>query len=261
MKLSVVMPAYRQEKTIVEDIARIESSVKKIFPQDYEIVVVVDGRVDKTYERLGQITSPYVKKFAYENNRGKGYALRFGVSRASGDYIVFLDAGMEINPEGIGMLWEHLKWYRADIVIGSKRHPASKVNYPFLRRLTSFGYQLLVRLLFGLSVRDTQTGLKIFRREVLEKVMPRLLVKRYAIDIEILAVANYLDFGRIFEAPVDVTYHFADLTHASSLKPIWRMFLDTLAVFYRLKILRYYDDANQRKWVYDEDLRMKINVA
>lgn len=257
----MVVPAYRQASSIVEDVSRIETSVEKLFPQDYEIVVVVDGRVDETYERLGQITSPYVKKFVYEANRGKGYALRFGVARASGDYIVFLDAGMEINPAGIGMLWEHLRWYQADMVIGSKRHPASKVAYPFLRRLTSFGYQLLVRLLFGLNVRDTQTGLKIFRREVLAKVLPRLLVKRYAIDIEILAVANYLGFKRIFEAPVDVTYHFADLTHASSLKPIWRMFLDTLAVFYRLKILRYYDDARRREWIYDEDLQMKINVA
>lgn len=257
----MVVPAYRQALSIVEDVSRIESSVKKLFPEDYEIVVVVDGRVDETYERLGQITSPRVKKFVYEANFGKGYALRFGIAKASGDYIVFLDAGMEINPDGIGMLWEHLKWYQADVIIGSKRHPASKVAYPFLRRLTSFGYQLLVRLLFGLNVRDTQTGLKVFRREVLEKVMPRLLVKRYAIDIEILAVANYLGFGRIFEAPVDVTYHFADLTHASSLRPIWRMFLDTLAVFYRLKILRYYDNASRRKWIYDEDLQMKINVA
>lgn len=261
MKLSVVVPAYRQEKTIVEDVTRIENSVKKLFPEDYEIIVVVDGRVDATYERLEQVTSPRVKKFVYEANRGKGYALRFGVAHAAGDYLVFLDAGMEINPEGIGMLWEHLKWYQADMVIGSKRHPASKVAYPFWRRLTSFGYQLLVRLLFGLRVRDTQTGLKIFRREVLEKVMPRLLVKRYAIDIEILAVANYLGFKRIFEAPVDVTYHFADLTHASSLLPIWRMLWDTLAVFYRLKILHYYDEANQRKWIYDEELQMKVNVA
>lgn len=254
MKLSVVMPAYRQEKTIVEDVSRIEQLVQKIFPDDYEILVVVDGRVDRTFEQLSQLTSPRVKKFVYETNRGKGYALRFGVAKAVGDYIVFLDAGMEINPKGVAVLWEYLKRCEADVVIGSKRHPESKVAYPLLRRLTSVGYQLLVRLLFGLNVKDTQTGLKIFRREVLEKVMPRLLVKDYAIDIEILAVAHHLGFKKIFEAPVDVRHTFVSLTQKSMLRIILRMFRDTLAVFYRLRILRYYDDANQRKWVFDPEL-------
>ncbi len=260
MKLSVITPAYRQANTIVADISRIEDTVKKYF-SDYEIIVVIDGRGDSTPENITAVKSPYVRTYLYERNMGKGYALRYGFARSRGDITVFLDSGMEINPEGINTLWQIMQSNKADVVIASKRHRDSRVDYPPLRRLTSIGYQILVRLLFGLRVRDTQTGLKIFKREVLEKVMPRLLLKRYAIDIEILAVGNYLGYRQIIEGPVEVTYHFDDLTHASSLRPVWLMFLDTLAVFYRLRIKHYYDDKSKREWIYDPDLEMKINIG
>lgn len=260
MVISVIVPVYRQEKTIEDDIKNIEKSLAAL-GQEFEIVVVVDGSPDASYEKARRLESAKIKIYSYKVNKGKGYALRYGAVRAHGDVVVFLDSGMEINPRGIGMLWEHLKWYQADIVIGSKRHPASKVNYPPVRKIMSFFYQFFIYCLFGLKVKDTQTGIKMFRREVLEKILPRLLVKMYAIDIEMLAVAHYLGFKRIFEAPVDVSYRFDDLTHASTLGHIVRMIKDTLAVFYRLKILHYYDDGNERKWVYDPDLEMNVNIG
>jgi len=260
MRLSIVVPIYKQESTIRQDLQNIETAVSG-FTDDYEIVGVVDGFTDHSLEQARQAASKRVKIYGYSVNKGKGYALRYGVARTQGELVAFLDAGMEINPRGLEVLLEYLQQYKADAVIGSKRHPDSKVDYPPLRRLFSFVYQVLVWLLFGLKVKDTQTGIKLFRRELLETVLPRLLVKRYAIDIEILAVAHYLGFRRIYEAPVEVSYRFEDLTHASALRPIVRMFSDTLAVFYRLKVLRYYDDGSKRKWVYDKDLDLKINVG
>lgn len=260
MKISVVVPVYKQERTIEEDIAAIGKALAGI-AQPSEIVVVVDGSPDKTFEKIRPHSSETVKVFSYEKNKGKGYALRYGAARSDGEIVVFLDSGMDINPEGISMLFEHMKWYRADIIIGSKRHPASKVDYPFIRKVTSSVYQLLVFFLFGLRVHDTQTGLKMFRREVLEKVLPRLLVKQYAIDVEILAIAFHLGFRRIYEAPVDVKYQFDDLTHASTIGNIWRMIKDTLAVFYRLRIKHYYDDENQRYWRLDSELGMGASLV
>jgi len=260
MYLSVVVPIYKKEKTIKEDLSRINRAVGEI-TSDYEIIGVVDGIVDDSLEQARQSANDKIKIIGYQTNRGKGYALRYGMARASGQLIAFLDSGMEINPSGLSILLEHLKWYGADAVIGSKRHPASRVDYPFARRATSFVYQVIVLVLFGLKVKDTQTGIKIFRRELLEKVLPRLLVKRYAIDIEILALAHYLGFKKIYEAPVEVTYKFEDLTHASTFKPIMNMLRDTLAVFYRLKILHYYDESHQRQWVFDPELDMEVNLG
>ena len=155
--------------------------------------------------------------------------------------MAFLDVGMEIDPNGIRMLWEHMKWYEADVVVGSKRHPVSVVNYPWERKILSWVYYWLIRLLFNFKIRDTQPGIKIFRREVLEKILPRLLVKQYAFDVEMLAVANRLGFKRIYEAPIKLDFQPDSLTTAATLRVIWRMLWDTMAVFYRLKILRYYD--------------------
>lgn len=259
--VSVVMPAYKQENTICEDIIRVKKILESL-KLNYEIVVVADGTLDATYDRAKTLEEPCVRVFGYPGrNRGKGYALRFGAAKAGGDRVVFLDAGMDIDPSGIAMLLAHMDWYQADAVIGSKRHPVSRVEYPLVRRITSIGYQLLVKLLFGLNVKDTQTGLKIFRRQLLEKVMPRLLVKDYAIDIEILAVAHHLGYKRIYEAPVSVTHNFASLTQRSIIRVIFKMLRDTLAVFYRLKIRHYYDDGNERKWVFDPELQMAVNVG
>ncbi len=162
------------------------------------------------------------------------------------------------------MLLEHFEWYDADVIVGSKRHPASKVTYPWQRRILSFGYQYLVRLLFGLRVKDTQAGIKFFRRSVLEKVLPRLLVKRFAFDIEILAVAYHLGFRNIYEAPIDVKLDFGGssvITSNHFLKSVWNMMYETMQVYYRLRFLHYYDDTNKRKWIYDPELEMRVNIG
>jgi len=258
--LSVIIPAYKQERTIEKDLQDIENVLKKI-RHDYELICVIDGRVDRTYERAKKVKSDKLKVVGYKNNHGKGYAIRYGMVRSRGDLIAFIDAGMDLNPIGLSMLLEHMVWYDSDVIVGSIRHSASKVYaYPLKRRIYSRGYHLLTRLLFGLRITDSQRGLKIFKREVLERVLPRLLVKKYAFDIEMLSVAYRLGFKKIHDGPVELD---ASKYKYSAIKfgTVWTMLLDTLAVFYRLKILRYYDDHNKRKWSYDPDLDFKVNIG
>lgn len=259
-KISVIVPAYKQEKTIYKDLIRIKNVLDQL-RYDYEVIVVVDGRVDKTFENAKRTKSSKIIVTGYEHNHGKGFAIRFGMAKAKGDIIAFIDAGMDINPNGISMLLEHFEWYKADIIVGSKWHPVSKVSYPFQRKIISRGYGSLLKLLFGLRVRDTQLGMKFYKREVLEKVLPRLLVKKYAFDIEMLAVADRQGYKRIFEAPVELKWQDINSSVSKNLiKSIWDTFIDTLAVFYRLKILKYYDDRNKRKWKYDPELDFKVNL-
>lgn len=251
MLVSVIVPAYKQEKTIKKDLENI-LSVMESTRYAYELIVVVDGFVDKTSEQAGKLKRDNVKVIGYEKNRGKGYAVKYGMARAKGDVIAFIDAGMEIDANGISMILEHMQWYRADIIVGSKRHPASKVHYPTIRRIYSFGYQMLVYVLFWLRVKDTQVGLKVYRRKVLDDVLPRLVVKEYAFDIELLAVANYLGYKRIYEAPVEIKYEYTSGGRFEGflfLDPFIRgMLIDTLAVYYRMRILKFYDDKNKDGW-------------
>ncbi len=263
--ISIIVPAFRQERTIVRDLKRIKEVLGKLRYQT-ELICVVDGKIDKTFTNAQRFAKKHsnVKVIGYETNKGKGYAVRFGMAESKGDIIGFIDSGMDLNPNGLSLLLEHFEWYQADIIIGSKRHPVSKVYYPWQRRILSMGYQLLVLTLFGLRVRDTQVGMKFFRREVLEKVLPRLLVKRFAFDVEMLAVANYLGFKRIFEAPIDINLRFgtgSTITNKRFIRIVIGMLIDTLAVFYRLNILNYYSDKNQRKWRFDPELNFRVNVG
>lgn len=238
--VSVIIPAYQQAATIVKDLTRIQKVLAQIrYP--YEIIVVVDGRLDQTYQRAKTLASTQLKVYLNKIRQGKGFTVRYGMTKAKGDYIAFIDAGMEIDPNGISMLLEHLEWYDADIIVGSKRHLASVVKYPWDRKILSWGYYLLVRLLFNVKIKDTQPGIKIFKRRVLQKILPKLLVKNYAFDIEMLSVAHRKGFTRIYEAPIKLKHRFGSVTDAATLNTIWHMLYDTLAVFYRLKILKYYD--------------------
>jgi hypothetical protein len=143
---------------------------------------------------------------------------------------------------------------KADVVIGSKRHPKSIVNYPNNRRFLSGAYQGFVKSMFGLSITDSQAGLKLFKREVLDDVFPRVLVKKYAFDIELLVNAYNCNY-KIIEAPVEMDFISAVGRSDVNLKAVGRMFVDTCAIFYRLNILRSYD--NGHKDIVDKDLVIK----
>ena len=238
--LSVVIPAYKQEKTILKDIKDLDDSLKTL-PYKYEIIVVVDGFMDTTFKKAKQMGTEHIKVFGYQKNEGKGHAVRYGMLKAKGDVIGFVDAGMDLSPTGISILLDSMIWQDADIIIGSKLHPDSKVDYPYFRRILSWGYRTLTHLLFGFSVRDTQVGMKFFKKELVGKVFPKLLVKAFAFDVEILAVANYMGYKKIIEGPVELNFKGgSSITSGNFWIIVTLMLWDTLAVFYRLKILNYY---------------------
>ena len=237
-KLSIVIPAYKEEKSIYDTIDAILEA-HDILDYAYEVIVVVDGSPDKTAEEARRHHSEKVHVYSYDKNHGKGYALKFGTQKASGDIITFVDAGGDFDPKQFDKCVKLMEIFDADFVIGSKRHPASKVNYPRLRRIYSWCFQKMIRILFGLNVTDTQTGLKFLKRKVALDVMPRVLVKQYAFDLEMLVIAYQLGYRRIFEAPVEMTFNDAGMG-AARFGTIKNMVLDALAVFYRAKILDYY---------------------
>ncbi len=238
--LSLIVPAYKQEKTIIKNIKSLDNVLSKL-AYKYEIIVVVDGYIDNTYKNAKKINKKYIKVLGYEKNQGKGHAVKYGMLKSKGDVVGFIDAGMDISPAGISILLDSMLWQDADIMIGSKLHPESKVDYPLIRRVLSWGYRTLTHLIFGFSVKDTQVGLKFFKRDVVEKVFPRLLVKAFAFDVEILAVSSAYGYKKIYEGPVKL--NFSGVSSISSRNfwiVIFHMLRDTLAIFYRLKIIKYY---------------------
>lgn len=246
--LSLVIPAYKQERTISKNIKNLEKFLKKL-PFHYEIIVVADGRGDKTFEKAKALKNNNVKVFGYDKNQGKGHAVKLGISKARGDVIGFIDSGFDIDPSGIAILLDFMRLHDADIVVGSKTHPDSEVNYPLYRRIISFGGRLITQLLFGFSIHDTQVGLKIFKKEVAKSVFPRLLVKKFAFDIEMLAVANVLGYTKIYEAPIRLNFEAGSISYSTLFIILLKTLWDTLAIFYRIRILKYYRKSNKKNWL------------
>jgi glycosyltransferase involved in cell wall biosynthesis len=249
VQLSVVVPAYREGRRIHDNLKRLIGELDQL-GVTYEVVVVSDGNTDATVREARRLGSPAVKVFHYPMNIGKGFALSLGVDQSVGSLVTFIDADMELDPANIKGFIELMQASGCDAVIGSKRHPMSKVAYPKFRRLQSLVYQLVVRLLFNLNVGDTQTGLKLFRREVLAEAVPLLAIKKFAFDLELLVVAQYLGYRHICEAPITLEYRFESTVKLSSA---WRVLWDTAAIFYRLRILRYYQRRRLQLLLATED--------
>jgi glycosyltransferase involved in cell wall biosynthesis len=204
----------------------------------FEVICVSDGSTDATATNARRVGDDRVTVLEYPANAGKGHALRHGSMRASGEFIGWLDADLDLHPDSLLLFLALARSRQLDIIVGSKRHPDSHVDYPRRRRAYSWLYQQLVRLLFGLRVRDTQVGIKLFRRETLNAVLPITMVKRYAFDLEVLALAHACGFRRIEEAPVDLQYRFSGTS--VNWRAIYRALLDTAAIFYRLRLRRSY---------------------
>jgi len=235
--LSVVTPVYNGAGFIAENVETIRSEFARS-GVSYELIVVSDGSVDDTAGRALAAGHSEVRVLHYDRNVGKGYAVKLGLLAARGDYVGFIDSDLDLHPAELPAFLEAMERDSLDAAIGSKRHPRSQVDYPTRRRVYSWLYQQLIRVLFNLDVRDTQVGIKLFRRALVDAVVPHLLVKRYAFDLELLAVASDSGFRRIGELPVRLDYRFSE----SGLDPlaVTQALVDTAAVFYRLRILQYY---------------------
>jgi glycosyltransferase involved in cell wall biosynthesis len=242
--ISLVVPAYRQETRIAQDVERIHAILETL-GMPFEVIVVVDGAVDGTRRAAEAAAAAlaHARVLAYERNHGKGYAVRHGMRIARGEVIGFVDSGGDLDPEGLRDAVRVMAKGEADVVVGSKRHPDSVVHYPRRRRVYSAVYQLLAWLLFGFSVRDTQAGLKLFRREVVQRALPLLSVDRYAFDVELLAVARLLGYKRFVETPITVHLEFGSSVGLGSIASMLR---DTALVFYRARVARTYTRRSDR---------------
>ena len=239
--LSVIMPAYGLESIIGRNIAIVCDLLRGNIP--FEVLPVDDGSADHTADAIraaaerdpGHVRPVYVKV-----NAGKGNALRRGFEASRGSHILLLDGDLDLSPTRVTTFFDIMAEKQAAIVIGSKRHPDSVIDYPWMRRLSSRVYYTIVRILVGLPITDTQTGMKLFTRDALKWSFDRMLVKTFAFDLEVLSIAHAKGFS-VAEAPVEM--HFGEKMGSLSWKNVKQVMTDTLAIFYRLRILRYYESV------------------
>lgn len=205
-KMSVVIPAYNEGERIYENLLEIDRMIGT-FSDNFELIVVNDGSSDNTEIEIERASAEnvHIIPAGYKENRGKGGAIKAGVERATGEYIAFLDADLDLTPMHLEKFMQKMEETNATAVIGSKLHKDSEVDYPLPRRIMSMGYYLMLKVMFHLKIKDTQTGVKLFRAEQLKQAMEYVTSNGFAYDIEVLALINVFG-GRIEEMPIRLVF-------------------------------------------------------
>lgn len=203
MWLSVVIPAYNEEKRIKNTILEIGSYLAKQ-NYDHEIIVVNDGSRDKTAELVEQL-KPEVKNLSLidnKKNHGKGFVVRQGLLAAKGKYRLFTDADNSTPISELGKFFSNVDRY--DIIIGSRAMKDSKVlkYQPPFRRFIGLIYKFFVKIIAGTKdIRDTQCGFKMFSQKAAENILPRCRINGFAFDAEVLIIGGNLGY-KIKEVPI-----------------------------------------------------------
>jgi len=239
-KITIIIPAYNEERTLAGTVNKTIGVVKGLEGFDYELVIVDDGSTDSTYQVLEELKKQAgynIKIKSHFPNRGKGSALKEGVALASGDYMLFMDADLEIDPghmlDFLGLLLNS----GADAVAGSKVSKNSQTRLSLKRRILSLGYYSIIKLLFRLPVIDTQTGFKLFKREPLIDCIGKTSINGYSFDLELLLILKAHKY-RVIACPVKIDALRSRRIELSDSLPMIR---DTFRIFKKYYFTRSYN--------------------
>jgi len=200
MKLSIVIPAYNEEKRIGKTLPHVIEYVKefgKRYSLETEIIVINDGAKDKTLDVLNQFKEN-IHIVSYYPNMGKGYALREGMKVATGDLIYLADADFSTPVEYIETFYQNIEGY--DCVIGSRALAQEKIKRTLPRKMLAKGSNLLIRAILGLNYKDTQCGFKMFNNEA-KQCLLECENNRFGYDFEFLYIMNKKNL-KVKEMPV-----------------------------------------------------------
>lgn len=229
--LAVVMPAYNEEQNIEANLLYTSFTIGK-FCDSYQIIAVNDGSRDDTEAGILSAVrkDSHIVCVSYGQNKGKGGAIAQGVAVADAKYIAFLDSDLELDPKMLRYFLRALESSDADIAIGSKMHRQSRLDYPLTRKILSIGYFIILKILFNLNLKDTQTGIKLFKSSVIKPICKDLQTSGFAFDIEILATASAKGY-KIIELPVQLKYSRTKTNSSKiSFGVIKKMFADTISI-------------------------------
>ncbi len=226
--LSIVLPAYNEEENAQDAVERV-SAVAQQLDMDYEILLVNDGSADRTGEIGRELEEriPHFRLVEHYPNRGYGGALKAGFEAATKELIAFVPADNQFDFGEVTRLLDRLRQENADIVSGYR---ANRQDH-FIRKLNAFGWNTLVRLLFGYLCRDIDCGFKLFRRTILDYVP--ITSDGAMIDTEFLAGAKARGF-RIAEVPVTHLPRLAGEATGANLGVIIKAFRDLVRFRQRL---------------------------
>lgn len=207
MKLSLCIPMYN-ELSIIEDTAKAVSEYMEKTFDDYEVIFSNDGSTDGCDKAVEALNLPRVRVVGYEQNRGKGYAVRKAMLEAVGDVVMFTDADLAYGLDVIKKVYDtFIEKPESDMVIGSRNLSADGYEgYTFIRKIMSKVYIKVLCIAGGFKLSDSQCGCKAFTGDAVKKIFTRCEVDRFAFDFECILWA--VKYGMtITEIPVKIINH------------------------------------------------------
>jgi dolichyl-phosphate beta-glucosyltransferase len=203
--LSIVIPAYNEEKRLPSTLGRVVEYLKTGGFEFAEILVVDDGSKDATVALIEEFASRHKSVTLLQNpgNRGKGYSVRHGMLKAEGDWVLFSDADLSSPIEELEKLLTAVERTGAPIAIGSRALDRSLigVHQPALREYAGRFFNLVMRVTTGLKFHDTQCGFKLFRKDAARAIFSRQKLERFGFDVEVLYIGEMFGY-RAVEVPV-----------------------------------------------------------
>ncbi len=181
MTVSLIIPAYNEEKIIAHTLKECLNYMSLHF-SDYEIIVVNDGSLDNT-EKIVRSFSKVIC-VSYAKNQGKGYALKRGVLRSTGDYVFFMDADLSFPLSNINLALERLKTSNASAILGTRLN--RQKAYPLHRRIFSGCFHFIASSVLGENIEDIQCGFKGFTKDIGREFFSLSQVSGFCIDLELL---------------------------------------------------------------------------
>ena len=206
MKISVCIPMYN-ESSIIADTAKTLSEYMAGTFSDYEIIFSDDGSKDGSADIVNGLELPCVRVVGYENNQGKGCAVRTAMLAAEGEVVMFTDADLAYGTDVIKRVYDIFEEKPTDIVIGSRNiQKDGYEGYTFMRRVVSKTYIKVLCIAGGLKLSDSQTGCKAFSKKAVKDIFTRCEVNGFAFDFEAILWAQKLGY-KFTEMPVKVINH------------------------------------------------------
>lgn len=226
---SLIIPMYNEEKILPETIKTLHAYMQSAF-DDYEIVFADDGSKDQSRKIVEECGLPNIRAIGYEQNRGKGCAVRHGMLAAKGDVRLFTDCDLAYGTEIIRTLYDKFTAENCDVMIGSRNLTADGyAGYTAMRRLASKAYIKLLCMVGGFKLSDSQCGFKAFSGEAAEAVFARCETNSFAFDFEAIMFATRLGF-KISEIPVKIIHHRESESKVSMLSDSIHMLRDVMRI-------------------------------
>jgi glycosyltransferase involved in cell wall biosynthesis len=203
VEVSLVIPAYNEESSIEEAVNSATEELSSFLEDEFEIIIVEGGSTDKTREISQKLASrERVNHICFNERKGRGKALEEAFSKSKGDIIAYMDADLSTDIKHLEELIEPVKDGKVDVSVGSRRMPDSSADRRQLRKLASWGYNNLARILLESEAKDHQCGFKAFDRGAIEDISKYTESNHWFWDTEVLVRAKQHSY-KTREIPVN----------------------------------------------------------